>query len=92
MTKIIQRNTGRLKFDDFDEARAFTGFLGLKNGELVDINGHTSQLDGGQGVFQWDATNTTADDDGTIIKLTNAATGRLIRDTQRISIQHFGAK
>jgi hypothetical protein len=79
-----------LQTSNFTSARAIVGAT-LNPGDIVYINGHTSQLDGGQGRFQWDATSTDADDDGTIIKLTDTATGRLVRDSAVVSLEMFGA-
>lgn len=83
-------NLDDLRVSDFTSARAIEG-SSLTNGDVVYINGHTTQLDGGQGPWQWDATSTATDNNGTILKLTDTTLGRLIRDDIEVSINHFGA-
>lgn len=83
-------NLSDLQVSNFTAARAIAGAT-LTNGDIVYINGHTSQLDGGQGRFQWDATSTATDDNGTILKLTDTATGRLVRDYYgAVHLEWFG--
>lgn len=78
-----------LTVSNFSAARAIVGST-LTNGDIVYINGHTSQLSG-EGVFQWDSTETTADDNGFFLKLTDTTTGRLVRQSNFVSVEHFGA-
>lgn len=47
--------------------------------EMVEIGGHTSANDGGGGIFIWDASDTTTDDNGIYIQPNAGGTGRWIR-------------
>ena len=47
--------------------------------EMVEVGGHTSANDGGGGLFIWDASDTTTDDNGIYIQPNAGGTGRWIR-------------
>lgn len=90
MAKLIQSNTSQKRKDNLADARSINGST-MRDGEVVYINGHTTQLDGGQGPWQWDATSTAADDNGRTLKLTDTATGRLVRDDEIVTVAQYGA-
>lgn len=59
---------------------------------VINLEGHTSENDGGQGTFYWDATSTDDDDGGTIIKVDTIETGRYKRFyTDALEPKWFGA-
>ena len=49
------------------------------DGETIYLVCHTTNGDGGQGTFRWDATSTAADDNGVTIAVTGVAVGRRVR-------------
>lgn len=62
--------------------------------DVVEVAGRTSPGDGGGGSFAWDPTSTAADDDGTVLKITSVATGRLLRifdNEDGYNVKWFGA-
>jgi hypothetical protein len=59
--------------------------------DLVWMSGYASPGDGGQGYWQWDASNVSADNTGAIIKVDNVTTGRWKRWRTALNIQTFGA-
>ncbi|MCK5444128.1 MAG: hypothetical protein KAI73_00815, partial [Rhodospirillaceae bacterium] len=72
-------------------ARATVGAT-LTASERFFIETRTADGDDASGVFYWDATSTATDDDGTILKLADTATGRLLRDfSGAVSVKWFGA-
>src|ERR1700743_2202934 len=48
-------------------------------GTVVTLSGYYAEGDGGGGDFAWEPADTTADNSGTLIKLTGTVTGRLHR-------------
>lgn len=61
--------------------------------ETIYLKCHTSNGDGGQGTFYWDATSTAADDNGVTIAVTAVATGRWIRQLNGfVTPEMFGAR
>lgn len=66
-------------FVNYDEARAYKYFVA---DQVVFILGADTRSDGGEGVFYFNATSTTADDGGTVLRPDNIAVGdagRLVR-------------
>ena len=60
--------------------------------DVVLILGHTTVADGGGGLFRWDASDTTTDDNGVYIQPDAGGTGRWIRlHTDNITPYMFGA-
>lgn len=57
------------------------GSVTADNYTTVYLDGHTTQNDGGQGVWKWDSTSTAAEDNGTIRAVTGVTVGRWIRQT-----------
>jgi hypothetical protein len=64
-------------------------------GQIISVDGYSSQSDGGQGQFFWNATDTRAADGGTIVQVTTplTATGRWNRSFtgNTFSVRWFGA-
>jgi len=63
--------------------------------KLVYVTGYHTKGDGafGSHFFEWDATSTEADNDGTIIALTSVATGRYkLKYDCAVNVKWFGAK
>ncbi len=72
-------------------ARAIDGAT-LTDGDLRYIEARATPSDGGAGYFFWNSSSADADNDGTVLKLTNTATGRLVRDRSNVvNVQWFGA-
>ena len=74
--------------------RARTDDPSANPSNAVFLRGHTTVDDGAFGslYFKWDATSTTADNGGTIIKLTSIATGRyLLQYSGAVNVEWFGA-
>lgn len=70
---------GSIVFVNYASARAYKHFVADM---LVAILGATVRSDGGEGMFYFNATSTTADDGATVLRPTNiaaASAGRLIR-------------
>lgn len=70
---------GSSPFINYAAAGAFTGFVADR---VYPILGATVRSDGGEGFFYFNATSTTADDGGTVLRPDNIAVGdpgRLIR-------------
>lgn len=64
--------------DDVTQLRAFVGVPGIQ----VYLRGLASALDGGQGMFYWNASSIAADNGVTVIVPSGAATGAWNRITQ----------
>ena len=66
---------------------------GTINGDTALTNGYYTQGDGGEGLYVWNASGTTADNGGTIIAPTGFSTGRwylqIVNDT--VNVKQFGA-
>lgn len=76
---------------NYAAARAIDGAT-LSDGDIRYVEARSTDGDGGAGFFFWDSSATDADNDGTILKLTNTATGRLLRDHGNvINVKWFGA-
>ena len=61
--------------------------------DMVDVGGHTTAGDGGGGLFRWDGSDTTTDDNGWYIQPNAGGTGRWIRvDRSVVNVKHFGAQ
>jgi hypothetical protein len=59
---------------------------------IVQVNGYYAAGDGGGGTFRWNASDTTADNGGTIIIPDSGGTGRWNRvNTQTVDVRAFGA-
>lgn len=64
---------------------------GFVDDEMVYIRGHTTDDDGGQGIFRWDAASTATANNGTIIAGVSG-TGRWLRQySGAINVRWFGA-
>ena len=61
--------------------------------DMVDVGGHTTAGDGGGGLFRWDGSDTTTDDNGVYIQPDAGGTGRWIRqlDKREVDVRYFGA-
>jgi hypothetical protein len=60
--------------------------------DMVNVGGHTTAGDGGGGVFRWDGSDTTADDNGIYIQPNAGGTGRWIRQYDLpVNVRWFGA-
>lgn len=82
-TQTAQSLTGAIvanfSFANYAAARAFSAFVADM---VVGILGATVRSDGGEGMFYYNATSTTADDGATVLRPNNiavASAGRLIR-------------
>lgn len=65
----------------------------LYSDEVVSVKYYSILGDGGGGIFNWNATSTKADNDGTFIAVSGVATGRWQRTyTGAVNIKWFGAK
>lgn len=63
----------------------------VANGDCVLVSGYSTANDGGGGVFVWNSSNITADDDGTVIRSTGQSTGRWLREwTGPIHVEWWG--
>lgn len=70
---------GSIVFANYAAARAYKHFVADM---IVFILGYATRSDGGEGVFYFHSTSTTADNDGTILRPNNvavASAGRLLR-------------
>lgn len=64
---------------------------GVLDGESRMLLGHTTIGDGGGGVFYWDASDSTTDNNGTHIQPSAGGVGRWIRDIEgEINVRYFG--
>jgi hypothetical protein len=62
-------------------------------GILIATAGYSAAGDGGHGVYEWNAIDTTADNGGTIIQITGQVTGRwhLLPTSGAYNVKQFGA-
>jgi len=92
VSNILQVDlSGLATITTYAAARALAGAT-LTDGNRFFIESRTVDGDGASGVFFWDASSTATDNDGTILKLTDTATGRLLRDfSGPINVKWFGA-
>jgi len=75
-------------------AANFSALKALTGGEydIVHVDGHSSSGDGGGGVFRWDASSTTADDNGVYIQPNAGGAGRWIRQYNGgVHVDWYGA-
>lgn len=65
---------------------------GITDGDAINVDGYTTEGDGGGGIFYWNAASTTSDNGGTIIAPTGVPTGRWYRIySGAINVMWFGA-
>lgn len=85
---ITAGGSGTTSVSNIAALRALSG--GSSN--IVILRGYTTDNDGGAGTFYWDATDTTADNNGTIIAPSGGGTGRWNRlYYKEINVKWFGA-
>lgn len=77
---------------NFTDLRNITT-TGLDDGYALYVGGYGAEGDGGGGIFAWNASDTTTDNDGTILQPTAGGTGRWLRQYQPpVDVRWFGAK
>ena len=64
MSRVIQRNTGRLDFATVANLRAFLGGTSLVDGDAVTLLGYYAAGDTDSRVLTWDSSNITNDNGG----------------------------
>jgi hypothetical protein len=73
--------------DTIAELKALTGGVN----EAVEVKGHTTSGDGGGGLFIWDGSDTTTDDNGIYIQPNAGGAGRWIRQyVGAVNLKWFG--
>jgi len=72
---------------------ALRSFVNSPGNETIFLKGHSTEGDGGEGLFYWESTSLQNDNDGTIIQVTSVATGRWKRNfDDAVNVKWFGAK
>jgi len=84
-TDAQTRNGSLYNISRIDKIHPIANFTALRTLVTTNVNlqftkilllGHTTDADGGEGQFYWDSASTETDNDGTIIKASDATTGR----------------
>lgn len=67
---LLAAIVANLSFANYSAVRSYTGFLANQGAFVA---GRVSALDGGEGVFIFISTSTTADNDGSVLKPSSVA-------------------